>query len=92
MRKEDLKAAERACYYGRGMYPPPGRKQSSEDGTLGAVLAGMLCLVLLFVILGCVAYPFTMCKEMPRSPRHYSEDKWWCYHCTDAALCGSRCW
>ena len=64
-------------YYGGQVYlGPPPTTDVSEDSTLGAVLAVMLCVNLFCTIIACIAYPFTMCKDMLSPPLHHLVDTW----------------
>ena len=60
-----------------------------DDGMVGVILGSVLCFFLFCIIIFSIAYPLTMYRE---NPGRYSDDKWWCYNCNNAAFCGSRCW
>jgi len=78
-------------YYGSTRQQTSSNDDDSAS-TLAALLGACLCFLLFCVILFSIAYPFTMYKEAPTGPLRFSEDKWWCYHCSDPSACGSKCW
>ena len=65
---------------------------NNDESTLGVILGAIMCFVLFCIIVFSISYPLTMYKESPSTPMQFSEDKWWCYHCTNPSLCGAKCW
>ena len=67
------------------------QEQAANDddfSMMGSVLGALVCILLFFLILFSLSYPYTM--KGGERPVQFTEDKWWCYHCGDN--CGSRCW
>ena len=83
-----------SSYYSRDKprYAKVEQAQDDDISTVGSFLAAVLCFVLFCIVIMCIAYPFTMYRDRPAYTQRYADDKWWCYHCTDASFCGAKCW
>ena len=68
-------------------------ESNSDDlSSIGSILGAVLCFLLFCVIIFSIAYPFTMSRPSPPDGYMYSDNMWWCYHCTTPSTCAGRCW
>ena len=65
----------------------------SDISSAGAIAMSIFVCLLFLAIIGIAAQYSSRgyYQGLMLSPDHYTDDKWWCYHCTGSA-CTSKCW
>ena len=85
-------AEYKAVYLRNSCGPTPSQTDDETPAYISACVAVAVCILFLFIIGMAANYGMGGYQQQGmHAPDGYSNDRWWCYHCSGQS-CTSMCW